>query len=99
MQSAGRDPCLLTDDWLHINPLADGGNFLVCKVSLLSYFKGPRPPGRPRPSFSDVALRGCQNCQIGRPYRDAQTALERQDLSCTQLIMSWKNVINIIIIY
>ena len=34
--------------------------------------KGPRPPGRPRSSFNDVALHDCQTCQIGRPYRDAQ---------------------------
>ena len=88
MQSAGRDPCLLTDDWLHINPLADGGNFLVCKVSLLSYFKGPRPPGRPRSSFSDVALRGCQNCQIGRPYRDAQDRQLWRDKTCPALSSS-----------
>ncbi len=39
MQSAGRDPCLLTDEWLHMHPLTDGANFLVCKVSMLSYLK------------------------------------------------------------
>ena len=43
----------------------------------------PRPPGRPRSSFNDVAFRDCPNCQIGRPYR--QTALERQDVPCTYL--------------
>ena len=36
--------------------------------------------------INDVALRDCQNCQIGRPYRDAQgRQLWRQDLSCTYL--------------
>ncbi|KAL0024570.1 hypothetical protein WJX79_009165 [Trebouxia sp. C0005] len=31
VKSAGRDPCLLTDEWLHTKPLTDGANFLVCK--------------------------------------------------------------------
>ena len=42
------------------------------KKVLFGKVKGPRPPGRPRSSFNDVALRDCQNCQIGRPRRDAQ---------------------------
>ncbi len=54
---------------------------------LFGEVKGRRPPGRPRSSFNDVALRDSQNCRISRPYRDAQrqAALERQDLSCTYL--------------
>ncbi len=39
---------------------------------LFDEVKGPDPPGRPRSSFNDVALHDCQNCQIGRPSRDAQ---------------------------
>jgi len=35
--------------------------------------------GRPRSSFSDVALHDCQTCQIGRPYRDAQDRLLWKD--------------------
>ncbi|DBB11639.1 TPA: hypothetical protein ACH3X3_007022 [Trebouxia sp. C0006] len=31
IKSAGRDPCLLTDEWLHMHPLTDGAKFLVCK--------------------------------------------------------------------
>ena len=37
--------------------------------------------------FNDIALRDCQNCQIGRPYRDAQDRQLWRD--CTYL-MSWK---------
>ncbi len=44
--------------------------------------KGLRPPGRPRSSFNDVALRDCQNCRIGRPYRDAQDRLLWKDKTC-----------------
>ena len=44
------------------------------------------PPGRHRSSFNDVALRDCQNCRTGGPYRYAQEKLlERQDLSRTYL--------------
>ncbi len=44
--------------------------------------KGLRPPGRPRFSFNDVALRDCQNCRISRPYRDAQDRLLWRDKTC-----------------
>jgi len=44
--------------------------------------KGLRPPGRPRSSFNDVALRDCQSCRFGRPYRDAQDKLLWRDKNC-----------------
>jgi len=50
--------------------------------SLLTIVKGLRPPGRPRSSFNDVALRDCQNCCISRPYRDAQDRLLWRDKTC-----------------
>ncbi len=34
---------------------------------------------RPRSGFSGVALRDCQDCHIGRPYRDAQDGLLWRD--------------------
>ena len=45
------------------------------KKLLFGQVKGRRPPGGPRSSFNDVALRDCQNCRINRPYRDAQNRL------------------------
>ena len=60
---------------------------------LFGEVKGLRPPGRPRSSFNDVALRDCPNCRISRPYRDAQDRLLWRDKTCparTCLIMSWK---------
>ena len=39
-------------------------------------------PGRPRSSFNDVALCDCQDCQIGRPYRDAQDRQLWRDKTC-----------------
>ena len=52
------------------------------KKLLFGEVKGLRPPGRPRPSFNDVALRDCQNCRISRPYRDAQDRLLWRDKTC-----------------
>ena len=49
------------------------------KKLLFGEVKGLRPPGRPRSSFNDVALRDCQNCRISRPYRDAQDRLLWRD--------------------
>ena len=39
---------------------------------LFGEVKGLCPPGRPRSNFSDVAVRDCQNCRTGKPYRNAQ---------------------------
>ena len=52
------------------------------KKLLFGEVKGLRPPGRSRSSFNDDALRDCQNCQIGRPYRDAQDRLLWKDKTC-----------------
>ena len=52
------------------------------KKLLFGEVKGLRPPGRPRSSFNDVALCDCQNCLIGRPYRDAQDGLLWRDKTC-----------------
>ena len=52
------------------------------KKLLFGKVKGPRPPGRPRSSFNDVALCDCQNCQIVRPYKDAQDRQLWRDKSC-----------------
>jgi len=52
------------------------------KKLLFGQVKRLRPPGRPRSSFNDVALRDCQTCQIGRPYRDAQDRLLYKDKTC-----------------
>ncbi len=52
------------------------------KKLLFGEVKGLRPPGRPRSSFNDVALRDCQNCRISRPYRDAQDRLLWRDKTC-----------------
>ncbi len=52
------------------------------KKLLFGQVKGLRPPGRLRSSFNDVALRDCQKCQIGRPYRDAQDRLLWSDKTC-----------------
>jgi len=51
------------------------------KKFLFGEVKGLRPPGRPRSSFNDVALRDCQNCRISRPY-DAQDRLLWRDKTC-----------------
>ena len=45
------------------------------KKLLFGEVKGLRPPGRPRSSFNDVALRDCQNCRISRPYRPGQPGI------------------------
>ena len=52
------------------------------KKLLFGEVKGLRPPGRPRSSFNDVALRDCQNCRVSRPYRDAQDRLLWRDKTC-----------------
>jgi len=52
------------------------------KKLLFGEVKGLRPPGRPRSSFNDVALRDCQNYLISRPYRDAQDRLLCRDKTC-----------------
>jgi len=52
------------------------------KKLLFDEVKGLRPPGRPRSSFNDVALRDCQHCHISRPYRDAQDKLLWRDKTC-----------------
>ena len=49
---------------------------------LFGRVKGPRPPGRPRSIFNDVALRDCQHCQIGRPYRDVQDRHFKKGKAC-----------------
>ena len=49
------------------------------KKLLFGEVKGPRPPGHPRFSSNDVALRDCQNCRITRPYRDVQDRLLWKD--------------------
>ena len=43
------------------------------KKVLFGKVKGPRPPGRPRSSFNDVALRDCQNCQTVDPIEMHKT--------------------------
>lgn len=60
---------------------------------LFGQVKELRPPGRPRSSFNDGALGDCQNCWIGRPYRNAQDRLLWKDRTCparTLHVMSWK---------
>jgi len=52
------------------------------KKLLFGEVKELRPPGRPRSSFNDVALRDCQDCRISRPYRDAQDRLLWRDKTC-----------------
>ncbi len=52
------------------------------KKLLFGEVKGLRPPGRPRSSLNDVAIRDCQNCRISRPYRDAQDRLLWRDKTC-----------------
>jgi len=52
------------------------------KKRLFGEVKGLCPPGRPRSSFNDVALRDCQNCRISSPYRDAQDRLLWRDKTC-----------------
>ena len=72
------------------------------KKRLFGEVKGLRPPGRPRSSFNDVTLRDCQNCRISRPYRDAQDRLLWRDKTCpahTYLIMSWKAVPLLLLLY
>ena len=56
----------------------DGSRLMLYKLSdplpkklLLGEVKGLCPPGRPRSSFNNIALRDCPNCRTGRPYRDA----------------------------
>ena len=39
---------------------------------LFGQVKGRRPPGCPRSSFNDVAVRDCQLRRITKPYKDAQ---------------------------
>jgi len=52
------------------------------KKLLFGEVKVLRPPGRPRSSFNDVALRDCQNCRISRAYRDTQDRLLWRDKTC-----------------
>ena len=46
---------------------------------LFGEVKGLRPPGCPRASLNDVALRDCQICQMCRPDRDPQDRLLWRD--------------------
>ena len=52
------------------------------KKLLFGIVKGPRPHGRPRSSFNIVALRYCQKCRIGRPYKYAQDRQLWRDKTC-----------------
>jgi len=52
------------------------------KKLLFGIVKGPRPHGRPRSSFNIVALRYCQKCRNGRPYKDAQDRQLWRDKTC-----------------
>ena len=56
--------------------------YLVIWKLLFGQVKGLHLPGRPRSSFNDVALHGCQTRRIGRPYRDAQDRLLWKDKTC-----------------
>ena len=59
----------------------------------LARVTGLRPPGCPKSSVNDVALRDCQNCHINRPCTNAQDRLLGRDKSCpasSYLIMSRK---------
>ena len=49
---------------------------------LFAEAKGLWPPGRPRSSFNDVALRVCQHCRTNRPNRDAENRLLWRDKTC-----------------
>ena len=63
------------------------------KKLLFGQVKGRRPPGCPRSSFNDVAVRDCQLRRITKPYKDAQNRLLWRDKTCltrTWLVMSWK---------
>ena len=55
---------------------------ILPKKLLFGEVKGLHPPGCPRSNFDDVALHHCQNCCIGRPYRDAQDRLFWRDKTC-----------------
>ena len=65
--------------------------------------QGCRPQGCPRYinpkcSFNDVTVR---DCHINKPYKDAQNRLLWKDktcLACTQLIMSWKALLLILLL-
>ncbi len=52
------------------------------KKLLFGEVKGLCPPGCPRSSFNDVALRDGRNCHISRPYRDAQDRLLWRNKTC-----------------
>ncbi len=57
-------------------------NNRLLKKLLFGEVKGLLPPGRPRSTFSDVALCNCQNGRTSRPYRDAQDRLLWRDKPC-----------------
>ena len=52
------------------------------KKLLFRQVKGRRPPGCPRSSFSDVAVRDCQLRRITKLYKDAQNSLLWRDKTC-----------------
>ena len=56
------------------------------KTLLFGQVMGCRPPGCPRSSFNDVAVRDCQLRCMTKPYKDAQIRLLWRDK--TWLIMS-----------
>ena len=70
------------------------------KKLLFGQVKGSRPSGRPRLSFNDVASSDCHECRITRPLQgySEQTALARQDVSCTYLAHCQLEYVLIIVI-
>ena len=52
------------------------------KKLLFGRVKGGRPPGCPRSSFNDVAVRDCQLRRIPKPYKDAQNRLLGRVKTC-----------------
>ena len=52
------------------------------KKLLFGQVKGRCPPGCPRSSFSDVAVRDCQLHCITEPYKGAQNRLLWRDKTC-----------------
>ena len=71
-------PLILAEPDIQVIDILDRTSYLC----MFRQVKGRHPPGCPRSSFNDVAVRDCQLHRITEPYKDAQNRLLWRDKTC-----------------
>ena len=72
---------------------------IVAHVRLFGQVKGRRPPGCPRSTFNDVAVRDCQLRRITKLYKDAQNRLLWRDKIIPRMYLAHHELASVIIYY